>query len=247
MERLQKYLAACGVASRRAAENLILEGKVTVNGLTVKTLGTKVNPERDTVRYLGKIVRKETNYVYFLLNKPKGYISTVKDERGRKTVLDLLPHISERIFPVGRLDNATEGLLLLTNDGELTQLLLHPKFGINKTYRALVDGIVPKNVLQDLASGIMLEDGLTAPATIEILEYDLQNKRTKLDITISEGRNRQVRRMFEAIKHPVINLKRIRFATLNLKGVARGKFRPLKAQEVSQLKKLANGDAEAFS
>jgi len=168
LERLQKVMSQAGVSSRRAAEKIIIEGRVSVNGRVVKELGTKIDPEKDELLVDGKIIKTMTDHVYFILNKPKGVISTAKDERGRKTVIDLLAKVPERIFPVGRLDNNTEGLLLLTNDGELMNALLHPKYKIYKTYIAKVEGNPSEDKLDQLRAGIELEDGMTAPAEVYI-------------------------------------------------------------------------------
>lgn len=232
MERLQKIIARAGVTSRRNAEKLILEGKVTVDGKIITELGAKFDAQKNKICVDGKILTFDAEKIYILLNKPHGCVCTAKDERGRKTVIDLVG-ISERIFPVGRLDLNSEGLLLLTNDGELMNALIHPKFKIEKTYRAKISGEVTEKKLDKLRAGIKLEDGLTAPAEIFLLEKDL------VEITIHEGRNRQIRRMFAAIGCEVKRLKRVKFAGLTLKGVAVGKFRPLTVEEINFLKKLS--------
>ena len=193
-ERLQKYLASAGVASRRASEKLILEGKVAVNGKVVTELGTKVIPGKDKVTVDGKPVRTEEQLVYYLMNKPAGYLTTVKDTHDRPTVMDLLAGIPYRVFPVGRLDFETEGLLLLTNDGEFAYRMTHPKFKIKKTYLATVQGELTKERLQMLREGVELEDGKTAPAEVKVVRQE--KHRTVVEITIHEGKNRQVRRMF---------------------------------------------------
>ena len=232
MERLQKIIARAGVTSRRNAEKLILAGKVTVDGKIITELGVKFDAQKNKICVDGKILTFDAEKIYILLNKPRGYVCTAKDERGRKTVLDLV-NIEQRIFPVGRLDLNSEGLLLLTNDGELMNALIHPKFKIEKTYRAKISGEVTEEKLDKLRAGIELEDGLTAPAEIFLLEKDL------VEITIHEGRNRQIRRMFAAIGCDVKRLKRVKFAGLTLKGVAVGKFRPLTFAEINSLKKLS--------
>ena len=237
MERLQKLLSRAGVASRRAAEALIREGRVTVDG-EVASLGAQAEAAQD-IRVDGKPISAAEAHAYFLLNKPKGYISTAQDDRGRKTVLDLLSGVAERVYPVGRLDANTEGLLLLTNDGALMNGLLHPAREVWKTYAALVEGCVTQAELQKLRGGIELEDGPTAPARVRVLERNGYRDRTKLEIIIHEGRNRQVRRMCEAVGHRVRALKRTEFAGLNLSGVKRGAYRPLTAEEVSYLYELA--------
>lgn len=237
-ERLQKVLSQAGVASRRQAEQYILEGRVTVNGRVVKELGTKVTPGKDQIRVDGKIIGAEKS-VYILLYKPKGVVSTMSDPEGRKTVKSLVEDISERIYPVGRLDYSTEGLLLMTNDGELAHALTHPSHEIEKTYLARVLGLPAEEKLDRLRIGIRLEDGVTAPAKVTRLEHDPEKNITRVEITIHEGKNRQVRRMFEAIGHPVNQLKRVSFAFLTLQGVRRGHYRHLTTPEVQQLKSLS--------
>lgn len=238
MERLQKVIAYAGVASRRKAEQLILEGKVKVNGQVVKELGTKVS-NSDTVEVEGVKLEKEDK-VYFLLYKPKGYISAVTDDKGRKTVTDIFKkRVHQRIFPVGRLDYETTGLLLLTNDGEFSYQLTHPKFKIDKTYVARVKGVPTIEGLKKLQRGIKLEDGKTAPAKVSMTSFDEAAGKAICEITIHEGKNRQVRRMFEAIGTPVVKLKRERFAFLDLTGLNPGEYRELTKHEVKLLRVLA--------
>ena len=238
MERLQKVIAYAGVASRRKAEQLITEGKVKVNGKVVRELGTKVSSS-DTIEVEGVKLEKE-NKVYFLLYKPKGYISAVTDDKGRKTVVDIFKrHVPERIFPVGRLDYDTTGLLLLTNDGEFSYQLTHPKFKIDKTYVARVKGVPTIEGLKKLQRGIKLEDGKTAPAKVSMTSFDEKAGKAICEITIHEGRNRQVRRMFEAIGTPVVKLKREKFAFLTLGNLNPGEYRELTKQEVKWLRVLA--------
>lgn len=237
MERLQKYLAHAGVASRRHCEQLILKGKVSVNGQVVTELGTKVDPVKDKVMVDGKPVSRGNEKVYILLYKPGGYVTTVKDPEGRKTVLDLLRGIRERVYPVGRLDYDTEGLLLLTNDGELTHALTHPSRRVDKTYLARVEGVPSENELEKLRRGILLEDGMTAPAKVQLLK--VQDNTAWLEITIHEGRNRQVRRMCEQTGHPVLFLKRVRLGFLTLAGLTVGKYRILRPREVAKLRDMA--------
>ncbi len=238
MERLQKVIAYAGIASRRKAEQLILEGKVKVNGQVVKELGTKVS-NSDTVEVEGVKLEKEDK-VYFLLYKPKGYISAVTDDKGRKTVTDIFKkRVHQRIFPVGRLDYDTTGLLLLTNDGEFSYQLTHPKFKIDKTYVARVKGVPTIEGLKKLQRGIKLEDGKTAPAKVSMTSFDEQAGKAICEITIHEGKNRQVRRMFEAIGTPVVKLKRERFAFLDLTGLKPGEYRELTKHEVKLLRVLA--------
>ncbi|MBB2480956.1 rRNA pseudouridine synthase [Bacillus sp. APMAM] len=237
MERLQKVIAQAGVASRRKAEGLIIEGKVKVNGKVVKELGTKVSPS-DKIEVEGIPLEKEEK-VYFLFYKPRGVISAVSDDKGRKVVTDFLPDIKERVYPIGRLDYDTSGLLLLTNDGEFANLLMHPRYEINKTYVAKVQGIPTKMALKQLEKGIRLEDGKTAPAKVKLLSFDKKKQKSIMEITIHEGRNRQVRRMLEAIGHPVQKLRRERFAFLTLSGINAGEIRELTPHEVKQLRAMA--------
>lgn len=238
MERIQKLISRAGAASRREAERLIKEGRVSLNGRVVTELGIQAD-ETDEIAIDGVAIGKEKAKLYFLLNKPKGYLSTVKDDRGRKTVVDLLAEVHEYIYPIGRLDYDTEGLLLLTNDGELMNGLLHPRYEVKKTYLAKVRGMVTPEKLQKFRSGIELEDGMTAPAEARLVEYNEQGNWSKVKVVIHEGRNRQVRRMFSAVGHDVIALKRIAFGGLTLEGVSRGKYRELTADEVAKLKHIA--------
>ena len=238
-ERLQKIISQAGVASRRKAEELIASGRVTVDGKIVTGQGLKLDAAGHDIAVDGKRIGRREKPVYFLLNKPKGYICTVKDERGRKTVLDLLPETAERIYPVGRLDNNTEGLLLLTNDGELMNGLIHPRNEVFKTYVATVSGEVTNEKLDRLRSGIRLEDGLTAPARVRVVDRIPLKGQTKIELVIHEGRNRQVRRMLAAVGCEVKTLKRTEFAGLNLSGVKRGEHRRLTEEEVLYLQSLA--------
>ena len=237
MERLQKVIAHAGVASRRKAEEMILEGKVKVNGKVVKELGVKVS-NSDTVEVGGIPLEKEQP-VYFLFYKPRGIISSVTDDKGRKTVTDYFPEIKERIYPVGRLDYDTSGILLLTNDGEFANLLMHPRNEIEKEYIAKVKGIPLRENLKALEKGIVLEDGKTAPARTKVISFDKKKGTSIVQITIHEGKNRQVRRMFEAIGNPVVKLRRERYGFLDLRGLQAGDARELTAHEVKQLRVLA--------
>lgn len=232
--RLQKYLAEAGVASRRKSEALITEGHVQVNGVIVRELGTKVDPEKDRVAVDGKLVKKEETLVYLLMNKPAGYITTVEDTHNRPTVMDLLTGVEERVYPVGRLDGDTKGLLLFTNDGEFAYRMTHPKFKMEKTYLADVKGIVTDAELQQLRDGVELEDGVTAPAKAELIKKD--KYRSRIELRIHEGKNRQVRRMCAAVHHEVVDLKRTAMGPLDLKGVAEGSYRHLTPAEVTKLK-----------
>ena len=239
MERLQKIISRAGAASRREAERLILAGRVTLNGRVVTELGTQADEAQDVIAVDGVNISAPKEKVYFLLNKPKRCISAVRDDRGRRTVIDLLPEVQEYIYPVGRLDYDTEGLLLLTNDGDLMNGLLHPRYEIEKTYIAKAQGMVTGEDIKKLCRGIMLEDGMTAPARAKFLERADNGSWCRVQLTIHEGRNRQVRRMLQAIGHRVQELKRVAFAGLTLEGVPRGGYRSLTGEEVARLKKIA--------
>lgn len=239
-ERLQKFLAAAGVASRRKAEELIKAGHVTVNGEVVTELGVRVDPKKDTVAYRGKEVSmKDVKMVYIMLHKPVGYVTTAKEQFKRPGVMDLVKDIPERIFPVGRLDYDTSGLLLLTNDGDLTYKLTHPKHDIDKTYHAKLFGTPDLMDLQMFRRGVFVENKRTKPAKIQVL--DSGERYSVCEIIIHEGRNRQVRKMCEAIKHPVAQLQRVATGDLQLKDLQKGKYRHLTANEVKYLKKLCGG------
>lgn len=235
LERLQKVLAEAGVASRRKSEEMIRAGRVEVNGQTVRDMGVKVDPKQDAIKVDGRPIRQEKK-VYVLFNKPKGVITSASDPEGRKTVASFFTNIRERIYPVGRLDYDTEGLLLLTNDGEFAHLLTHPRHHVPRTYLATVKGVPHGTKLDKLRSGVELEDGLTSPAEAEYYDIDPDKNETIVQVTIYEGRNRQVRRMFEAIGHPVQKLKRIKFGPILLAGVPRGKYRHLTAEEIKELR-----------
>jgi len=242
LERLQKVIAAAGIASRRKAEELITSGVVKVNGKTVKELGTKVSP-KDKIEVSGIPIVKE-NHVYLLMNKPRGCVTTVKDELGRKTVMDFIgTKVTERVYPVGRLDYDTAGVLLLTNDGDFANKMMHPRTHIPKTYLARVKGIATKNTLKPLLKGVKVEDYVTAPANFRILSNDLENHSTLIELTIHEGRYHQVKKMFEAVGHPVKRLRRDRFAFLDSNGIEQGKFRHLSKNEVKELLRLADEEA----
>ncbi|MEH7236906.1 23S rRNA pseudouridine(2605) synthase RluB [Bacillus sp. JJ1562] len=238
MERLQKVIAHAGVASRRKAEELIVAGQVKVNGKVVKELGIKVG-SNDKIEVSGIPLEREEP-VYYLFYKPRSVISSVSDDKGRKVVTDFFPEIKKRIYPVGRLDYDTSGLLLLTNDGEFANLLMHPKYEIEKVYVAKIKGIPPKEKLRQLERGINLEDGKTAPARVKLISMDKRKQTSIIEISIHEGRNRQVKRMFEAIGHQVMKLKRERFGFLTLQGIHAGEFRELLPHEVKQLRALAS-------
>ncbi|WP_100407144.1 23S rRNA pseudouridine(2605) synthase RluB [Bacillus solitudinis] len=238
MERLQKVIAQAGITSRRKAEELMIEGKVTVNGKVVRELGVKVTPNKDKIEVNGVPIDREEP-VYYLLYKPSGVISSVSDDKGRKVVTDFVQEIEQRLFPVGRLDYDTSGLILLTNDGEFANILMHPKYKIEKTYVAKVKGIPSRDELKKLQYGIMLEDGKTAPAKVKLMSMDKKKQTSIVRLTIHEGRNRQVRRMFDAIGHSVIKLKREEYSFLNLRGLNPGDARQLKPIEVKHLRELA--------
>ncbi|TVX92850.1 pseudouridine synthase [Paenibacillus agilis] len=235
-ERLQKVMANAGIASRRKCEQLILDGKVEVNGELVLTLGVKANPDTDEITVNGRPLRKAAEKVVIAFYKPKGVITSMSDPEGRKTVKDFLKKIKTRVYPVGRLDYDTEGLLILTNDGELANWLTHPRHHVGKIYRATVKGIPHGDKLEMLKKGIMLDDGMTQPAEVEYFDVDLEQNVATISMTIYEGRNRQVRRMFEAIGHPVTRLKRVQFGNITLQGLVRGKHRLLTKAEINELK-----------
>ena len=235
-ERLQKLISRAGLMSRREAENFITAGRVTVDGKIIDILGARADIEKNKICVDGKELQFDAEKIYLLLNKPEGFLSTAKDKRGRLTVMDLVKNISARVYPCGRLDLNSAGLILMTNDGELMNALLHPKFKIPKTYRLKVEGELTAEKISQLCAGIELEDGVTAPAEINLL-YSDKNSAT-LEITIREGRNRQIRRMLAAVGCNVKNLTRIKFAFLTLDGIESGKYRKLTSKEVKKLYKL---------
>lgn len=241
MIRLQKILSQAGVASRRAAEKLMAEGRVTVNGQTVREMGTKADPATDDIRVDGRRVKPAERLRYILLNKPAGYVTTRSDPQRRRTVLDLLGGVREYVYPVGRLDYDTEGLLLLTNDGDLAAALTHPRHGVERTYEARVAGMPDHEALARLRKGIPLDGKRTLPAEVTSLNYDRGHG--VLLITIREGRNRQVRRMLEAVGHPVDKLRRVKFGPISDRMLKRGEWRELTAQEIRTLKALASRPA----
>ncbi len=232
MERLQKYLSECGVASRRKSEELILSGKVKINGKVVNELGIKVD-EKDKV-YVNDILISKPEKLYFLLYKPEKTICSVSDEKGRVTVVDLID-TKEKIFPVGRLDYDTSGLLLLTNDGEITNKLIHPSKNIEKTYLAKIDGIISSNEIEELEKGIILDGVKTKKASAKIKKIDKNNNKSYVELTITEGRNHQVKNMFSYFGHKVLKLKRIRYAFLDLNNMKIGEYRKLSIKEIKQL------------
>lgn len=232
--RINKYLAESGVASRRASDTMIEERRVLINGKTA-TLGSEVE-DGDTVTVDGSIVRPVKKYSYYMLNKPKGYVTTVKDDKGRKTVMDLLPKKGDRLYPVGRLDYDTEGLLIIINDGELAQRLTHPVNEVPKTYVAKIEGVLTENMLARLRGGVEVDGVRTKKSAVRIV--DETKTETKVSVTITEGRNRQVRKMFEAVGKEVIFLKRVKIGDLALRGLNRGEYRPLTKEEIYYLKNV---------
>ena len=233
LERLQKLISQAGITSRRAAEELILAGRVTVNGAVVTELGSKADPTKDSITVDGKPVRPVSTHLYILLNKPAGYMTTLDDPEGRPLVTSLLKEINERVYPVGRLDYNTEGLLLLTNDGDWANKLMHPRHEIDKEYHVRVRGKAHKSQIDQLAAGVMLDDKKTAPATVHLIKDGEQND--WLSLTIHEGRNRQIRRMCEAVSLSVVRLKRVRYGNLELGVLKSGQFRTLTEAEVADL------------
>lgn len=233
--RLNKYLADCGVDSRRNCDEIIAQGRVKVNGKTITRLGVDVDPENDSVSLDGRRLRQKRRDVYVMLHKPKGVVCTAKDDKGRKTVLDLVD-VKARLFPVGRLDYDTEGLLLLTTDGQLAQTLTHPSHHIPKTYVARIFGELSEEEEKSLEKGVLLDGALTQPASVKVVEKD--DRTSRIEITIFEGRNRQVRRMLESFGKDVEFLKRVSVGELRLGGLSRGKYRFLTEKEINYLKSL---------
>ena len=225
--RLQKYLANNGVASRRKAEEMILTGKVSVNGKVVTELGTKINPSLDKIEVNGQEIKEENEHIYILLNKPIGYVTTVKDQFNRDSVLDLVK-TNKRLVPVGRLDMYTSGALILTNDGDFVYKVTHPKHEIEKTYTVTIKGIVKEEEVEKLRQGVKIEDYITKPARVKILKTDEEKNQSRLEITIHEGKNRQVRKMCEAINHKVLALHRSKIAGIGVKDIELRKMEILK-------------------
>ncbi len=233
--RLQKYLADCGIASRRKAEELILQGKVKVNGQIITELGTKIIQNQDKIEFENKEVKPQNDYVYILLNKPIGYVTTAKDQFNRDSVLDLVK-TNKRLVPVGRLDMYTSGALILTNDGEFVYQVTHPKHEIDKTYTVTIKGMVQKEEVEQLRKGVKIEDYITKPAKVKILKTDEEKGKSRLEITIHEGKNRQVRKMCETIGHKVLALHRSKIAGIGVKNLPLGKWRYLTEDEVKTIK-----------
>ena len=235
MKRLNKFLAECGVGSRRKCDVLIQEGRIAVDGKVVQSPGQSVDESRAVVTVDGRKVSAAIKLVYILLNKPKGYVTTVSDELGRKTVLELIPN-GARVFPVGRLDKDTTGALLLTNDGDLTYKLTHPKYNVEKVYQVLLSQPITEKYVKKLQNGIMLEDGVTRPCFVKIIGKD---KRT-VELTLMEGRKREIRRMLQALGYDVLKLKRTKFATLSLIKLSPGKWRYLTEEEIEKIRSIVS-------
>jgi pseudouridine synthase len=243
-ERLQKIISAAGVASRRLAEELITQGRVAVNGKTVTTLGTKADPARDEIKVDGRRIREQKRKRYILLYKPRGYVTTRSDPEGRPTVMDLLKAVKEYVYPVGRLDYDSEGLLILTNDGDLAAHLTHPRHEVEKVYEARVKGMPEEKDLERLALGIVIDGRRTAPAKIRIPDRPAKTmasgaEHTFVEIVLHEGRQRQVRRMFDSIGHPVVRLRRVRIGPIVDEQIPIGHWRELDAQELTKLRRAA--------
>ena len=233
--RINRFLSMCGVASRRKAEDLLREGRVIVNGRKVSELATRIDPSRDQVFVDGKQITRVHDPVYLVLNKPKDTITTVKDERGRATVMDLV-RTRDRVYPIGRLDRNTTGVLLLTNDGDFAHHLMHPRFQIPKAYHVVCDAPVTTAHMRQLTEGVILEDGTTAPASLTVIP---RTRGKEIGITIHEGRNRQVRRMFEHLGYEVVKLDRVAYGPVTKTGLPRGATRRLTHHELRELKRLA--------
>lgn len=236
-ERLQKIISRAGICSRRKAEELITQGRVKVNGHTVTKLGTEADSLCDVIEVNGKIIRKEKNK-YFLFNKPDKVITSMSDPAGRRIVSDYFKEIKERVFPVGRLDYHSEGLLLMTNDGDFDYMLTHPSNEVYKIYEVTVRGKFSKRIAEKMEKGVKIDSGITAPCEIEIVSYNEEKNKTVLKMVLHEGKNREIRKMMEAFHYPVFKLERIGYSFLTLKGVKRGEFRALKAEEVRRLYEL---------
>jgi pseudouridine synthase len=239
VERLQKILSQAGIASRRASEQLMLDGRVTVNGATIRELGTKADPSRDDIRVDGRRIKLPEHHRYLLLNKPRGYVTTRTDPQKRPTVMDLLTGVREYVYPVGRLDFESEGLLLLTNDGELAARLTHPRHEVARVYEVRVAGVPDGHDINRLSRGVTIEGRRTAPAQVQLLGSGKDGARATLRITIHEGRHRQVRKMFDAIGHPVDDLRRVAIGPIKDPRLRVGAWRDLTDDEVRMLRKAA--------
>lgn len=262
--RLQKILSAAGIASRRAAERLMAEGRVSVNGETITELGTRADPDHDDIRVDGRRVTIARRRLYLLLNKPRGYVTTRSDPEGRRTILDLIPRVREYLYPVGRLDYDSEGLLLLTNDGDLAARLMHPRYEIERTYHARVRGVPDDVALTRLARGVVIDGRRTLPAKVRLLTRHpsaraparvrglaapgggapgaLKKESTTIEIAIHEGRSRQVRNMCQAVGHPLLRLQRVRFGPIADSRLKAGAYRELTPREVAMLRKATSRD-----
>lgn len=239
-QRLQKLLAAAGVASRREAESLIKAGRVAVDGQVVTELWTKADPEKATITVDGKPIDLRPKKIYVLLNKPRGYTSTTHDPHAKRMVTDLVKDVGVPLYPVGRLDVDTEGLLILTNDGDFTYKMTHPSHQVPKTYRAEVRGLVAEETAHHLSTGVVLDDGITAPARVRLIGVNTARETSILELTIHEGRKRQIRRMLDAVGHPVIRLTRTKIGNLTAGNLRPGEWRFLKPQEVEELLAMAS-------
>ena len=240
--RLQKVLAGAGIASRRKAEEMILAGRISVNGHVVRELGVRVDPEKDVVGVDGASIAGERPKTYLLFHKPKECVTTLRDPQGRRTVLEFVPELKERLFPVGRLDYDAEGLLILTNDGNLAHRLQHPRHGVPKVYEVKVQGHPDENALRRLRSGVHLDEGTTGPAAVSVLR--LLPKAAWLRIVLHQGWNRQIKRMGEAVGHAVLKIKRVAYGPLALGNLAPGRYRPLTPSEVRQLYRMVHLEKE---
>ena len=238
--RINKYLASCGVSSRRKAEELILSGVVKVNGKIVANLATIVNETKDIVTLNNQTLTLPQDYVYYIINKPKGYVTTMSDDRDRKSIVDLISNIDKRIYPVGRLDYESEGLLILTNDGDLTYKLTHPKFEIPKRYIVKIEGATKESELAVIRAGVVVDGVRYNKCKVTLLSFE--NNISKLEVTLTEGKNREIRNIFKAINREVIFLKRVEMAGIKLGGLKRGEYRPLKLYEIEYLKNLISNN-----
>lgn len=232
--RLQKFLANSGVASRRKCEELILEGKISVNGKVVQELGTRIEPDVDKVTYCGKLIRNTEEHVYILLNKPIGYVTTTKDQFNRDTVLDLVK-VKEKVLPVGRLDMYTSGAIILSNDGEFIYKITHPKYEVEKTYNVTLKGQITDEEVEKLKNGVQIEDYITGKAKVKILRIDKEKSLSRVEIIIHEGKNREVRKMCEAIGRKVLALHRTKIGNISVKDLRLGTWRYLKPNEIKSL------------
>src|SRR5216684_370956 len=242
MERLQKILSQAGIASRRASEQLMVDGRVTVNGTTVRELGTKADPSSDDIRVDGRRIKLPEHHRYLLLNKPRGYVTTRADPERRPTVIDLLRGVRDYVYPVGRLDFDSEGLLLLTNDGDLAARLTHPSHGVARVYEARVLGVPDAHDLDRLSRGLVIDGRRTGPAEVQLLQSKRDANEATLVLTVREGRNRQVRKMCDAIGHPVDHLKRVAIGPIRDAKLKLGHWRELNQEEVARLQQAATRD-----